>query len=175
MSHVVERFAQWAEDYRRQPLAPEVLHHAKRAVIDHRSDIYSAGIVVWELLAGRPLIQGGTVGEMVAMMANPKLPSLRDLRPEVSEAVEKMVLRALQPDPASRYSRADDFARAINEQLVREGLVVGAEDVGNYVRAMCPEEFAAVASDIPPIIPRYDLYASKDDWLNQRWTEMIAG
>lgn len=36
------------------------------------------------------------------------------------------------------------------------------------------EEFAAVSSDIPPIIPRYDLYQSKSDWLNQKWTEMIA-
>lgn len=37
-----------------------------------------------------------------------------------------------------------------------------------------PEEFAAVSSDIDPIIPRYDLYQSKSDWLNQKWTEMIA-
>jgi putative spermidine/putrescine transport system substrate-binding protein len=37
------------------------------------------------------------------------------------------------------------------------------------------EEFAAVASDIPPIIPRYDLYAEKGDWLNEKWTELIAG
>jgi putative spermidine/putrescine transport system substrate-binding protein len=40
---------------------------------------------------------------------------------------------------------------------------------------LTPEEFAAVASDIPPIIPRYDLYATKSDWLNQKWTELIAG
>jgi putative spermidine/putrescine transport system substrate-binding protein len=39
---------------------------------------------------------------------------------------------------------------------------------------LTPEEFAAVSSDIPPIIPRYDLYTSKADWLNQKWTEMIA-
>ena len=37
------------------------------------------------------------------------------------------------------------------------------------------EEFAAVGSDIPPIIPRYDLYVERDDWISQRWTEMIAG
>ncbi len=37
------------------------------------------------------------------------------------------------------------------------------------------EEFAAVSSDIDPIIPRYDLYQTKSDWLNQKWTEMIAG
>jgi putative spermidine/putrescine transport system substrate-binding protein len=38
-----------------------------------------------------------------------------------------------------------------------------------------PEEFAAVSSDIEPIIPRYDLYTSKSDWLNQKWTELIVG
>ena len=36
-------------------------------------------------------------------------------------------------------------------------------------------EFASVSSDIAPIVPRYDLYQSKSDFLNQRWTEMIAG
>jgi putative spermidine/putrescine transport system substrate-binding protein len=40
---------------------------------------------------------------------------------------------------------------------------------------LTPEEFAAVASDIPPIIPRYDMYAERGDWLDQKWTEMIAG
>lgn len=37
------------------------------------------------------------------------------------------------------------------------------------------EEFAAVSSDIDPIIPRYDMYQQKSDFLNQKWTEMIAG
>jgi putative spermidine/putrescine transport system substrate-binding protein len=37
------------------------------------------------------------------------------------------------------------------------------------------EEFASVSSDIDPIIPRYDLYQSKSDWLNQKWTELIVG
>lgn len=36
-------------------------------------------------------------------------------------------------------------------------------------------EFAACSSEIPPIIPRYDLYSAKSDWLNQKWTEMIVG
>ena len=35
-------------------------------------------------------------------------------------------------------------------------------------------EFNAVSSDIPPIIPRYDLYQTKSDWLNQKWTELIV-
>ncbi|HUH49484.1 MAG TPA: ABC transporter substrate-binding protein [Mycoplana sp.] len=36
-------------------------------------------------------------------------------------------------------------------------------------------EFGAVSSDIEPIIPRYDLYQTKSDWLNQKWTELIVG
>ena len=40
---------------------------------------------------------------------------------------------------------------------------------------LTPEEFAAVSSEIEPIIPRYDLYTTKADWLNQKWTEMIVG
>jgi serine/threonine-protein kinase len=111
--------------------------------VDHRSDIYSAGIIIWEMLAGRPLIQSGSMGEMVAQMANPAVPSLRPLRPEISPMLEQIVARALAKDPVARYARADEFSRALNELAVREQLTVGAEEVGNYVRAMCPEEFAA--------------------------------
>jgi eukaryotic-like serine/threonine-protein kinase len=121
-------------------MSPE---QAKGEQVDHRSDIYSAGIVIWELIAGRSLFLGGTVGEMVAQMAFPKPVSLRSIRPEVSETLDRVVMRALAADPAARYSRADDFSRALNELLVRENLSVSSEDVGNYVRSMCPEEFAA--------------------------------
>lgn len=40
---------------------------------------------------------------------------------------------------------------------------------------LTPEEFAAVSSDIDPIIPRYELYTAKADWINQKWTELIVG
>lgn len=40
---------------------------------------------------------------------------------------------------------------------------------------LTPDEFASVSSEIDPIIPRYDLYQSKSDWLNQKWTELIIG
>ncbi len=121
-------------------MSPE---QAKGEVVDHRSDIYSAGIVIWELIAGRPLFMGGTVGEMIAQMAFPKPVSLRTIRPEVPEALDRAVMRALVADSAGRYNRCDDFARALNEIAVRENISVSSEDVGNYVRSMCPEEFAA--------------------------------
>lgn len=47
--------------------------------------------------------------------------------------------------------------------------------VKREVLDLTPEEFAAVSSEIPAIIPRYDLYTAKSDWLNQKWTELIVG
>lgn len=111
--------------------------------VDHHSDIYSCGVVMWELLAGRPLIAHGTVGEMMAAMSNPSVPALHELRPDVDPALDAVVRRALAPNAGERYARADDFARALNEQFLRTAASFGAEELGNFVRSLCPEAFAS--------------------------------
>lgn len=62
---------------------------------------------------------------------------------------------------------------AIQAEMSRK--VGTAPTVRRDITDLTDEEFASVSSDIDPIIPRYDLYTSKADWLNQKWTEMIAG
>jgi putative spermidine/putrescine transport system substrate-binding protein len=47
--------------------------------------------------------------------------------------------------------------------------------INREVLDLSDEEFGAVSSEIPAIIPRYDLYTEKADWLNQKWTELIVG
>jgi putative spermidine/putrescine transport system substrate-binding protein len=49
-----------------------------------------------------------------------------------------------------------------------------APTVARSVTDLTDDEFASVSSDIAPIIPRYDLYQTKSDWLNQKWTELIV-
>lgn len=110
--------------------------------LDHRSDIYSCAVVVWEMLAGRGLVPHGTVGEMMAAMSHPVVPPLADFRPDVEPSLEAVLRRALAPSPADRYARADEFARALNAELLRSGNPIGAEEVGEFVRALCPEAFA---------------------------------
>jgi putative spermidine/putrescine transport system substrate-binding protein len=68
-----------------------------------------------------------------------------------------------------------DFMSQPEIQSLMSRRVGTAPTVRRDLLDLTDEEFAAVSSDIAPIIPRYDLYMSRGDWLNQQWTEMIAG
>ncbi|WP_336056572.1 ABC transporter substrate-binding protein [Nitratireductor sp. CH_MIT9313-5] len=68
-----------------------------------------------------------------------------------------------------------DFMCQPEIQSLMSRKVGTAPTLQRSVLELTDEEFAAVSSEIDPIIPRYDLYTSKADWLNQKWTEMIVG
>jgi len=81
----------------------------------------------------------------------------------------------------SQASQAIDQAHVFIDYMCRPEIqaklsrnVGTAPTVRRDLLDLSEEEFAAVASDIPPIIPRYDVHAEDSDWLNQAWTEMIA-
>ncbi len=67
-----------------------------------------------------------------------------------------------------------DFMSRPEMQALVARQVGTAPTVKRELTDLSDAEFAAVSSDIAPIIPRYDLYQSRSDWLNQKWTEMIV-
>jgi putative spermidine/putrescine transport system substrate-binding protein len=82
----------------------------------------------------------------------------------------------------SRASDKSDEAHVFIDFMSRpetQGLLsrkVGtAPTLARGVLDLTDEEFSAVSSEIDPIVPRYDLYTEKGDWLNQKWTELIVG
>ncbi len=82
----------------------------------------------------------------------------------------------------SKASKKVDEAHAFIDYMTQpsiQGLMsrkVGtAPTLERKVLDLSDKEFAAVSSEIEPIIPRYDLYVSKADWINQKWTELIVG
>ena len=81
--------------------------------LDARSDVYSLAAVLYELLAGEPPYTGATAQQIIVKRFTDPVPSVRKVRPNVPEAVDQAVQRALAPVPADRYASAAEFARAL--------------------------------------------------------------
>ncbi len=105
-----------------QYLSPE---QARGSPVDQTSDVYSVGVVLFELLTGQVPFTGDTPLEiaMKHLSEVPKPPS--EVRPEVPHDLDLVVLRALAKDPADRYRTADEMDADLARVL--EGLPVGEE------------------------------------------------
>ena len=86
---------------------------AGERTLDARSDIYSLGCLLYELLAGEPPHTGGSAMAVLARRFKEAPPRVRRQRPEVSSAVEQAIARALAVDPADRFASASAFADAL--------------------------------------------------------------
>jgi len=86
---------------------------AGAVTIDGRSDIYSLGCVLYEMLIGEPPFGGPTAQVIVARHSSAQLPGLRAVRTTIPEGLEFAVERALAKSPADRFATAAQFAEAL--------------------------------------------------------------
>ncbi len=87
------------------------------ASIDHRSDLYSLGISLFEMLTGKRPFQAATSRELMMKQVTEPAPSPRSLNPAVSEAAAQLVLRMLRKQPAERFKDYDELLAAIDRIL----------------------------------------------------------
>ncbi|MEO8903636.1 MAG: serine/threonine-protein kinase [Polyangiaceae bacterium] len=111
-------------------LSPEA---AQGLPVDAKTDIFAVGIILWELLAGRRLFMGETDLETVRLVQQAKVPSLRQINPNVTPELERVLNRALAGDPAARYQTARDFGRDLNNMLFDMGRAVSSFDIAKLV------------------------------------------
>ncbi len=92
-------------------MSPEQMQSSK--TVDARADIWALGVVLFELIAGRPPFLSDSLPDLVLQIANEPAPSLRAFRADVSVGLEAVILKCIEKDPRQRYSNVGELARAL--------------------------------------------------------------
>lgn len=96
-------------------LAPE---QVQRGIADVKSDIYSLGIVLFEMLTGKKPYEGETPIQIAYRHVHDRVPAPSTLTPAITKDVDMLVLRATAPDPGLRYQSAEEFQGSIRKSLL---------------------------------------------------------
>jgi len=102
--------------------------------LDGRTDLFSLGVVFFELLTGRRLFKAKTRDETIARVRRADVPSPRTYRPEISTDLEAILLKSLRALPDDRYDDAGQMLHAISSLMVGEGHRATNNDLAAFVR-----------------------------------------
>lgn len=118
-------------------MAPE---QAKKQIVDGRADVYSCGVMLWELLAWRALPQKGDPIERWRKAASPSWDPPSKVNPAVPRDVDELVLKALRKDPQDRYVSAMEFGKALRHARQRHAPGVTERDLGELLSRVFTKE-----------------------------------
>ena len=115
--------------------------------IDHRADLFSVGVILWEAVARRHMHGTASVYEILRSVVQGSLPSLREAAPNVPPELERIVKRALSRRPEDRYADASSFRDALLAFLDTRKRV-STRELGDRVSTMFAKERAEIAEVI---------------------------
>jgi serine/threonine protein kinase len=124
--------------------------------VDYRSDIFSLGIILYELTMGQRLFRGPADAVMKRIVEEKVAPPTA-VRRDFPAALELIVMRALEKRPDDRYQSAEEMRVDLEEFLADEGLRTGSRRMALYMKEIFPD---GPPGSRPPSVPRLDPVAA---------------
>jgi len=117
--------------------------------IDHRSDIFSLGLVMYEMLTGRKGFVGDSELSILEQVRSPRLVPLRDIDPSIPPEVERVVMKALKEDRDERFQTAGDVASELGGILQSIRPAPGAPELGAFLADLVGHERPVSTAAVP--------------------------
>lgn len=111
--------------------------------LDRRSDVFSIGIILHELLTGRRLFKRESVDKTLRAVVMAKVPAIREVVPEVDDALERIVAKALARNRDERYTDAAEMLDELSSYMFSRGIHVTSTDLSSYLHRLFASELEA--------------------------------
>jgi len=117
-------------------MSPE---QANGDVVDHRSDIFSAGIVLYELLTLRKMYEGDTF-QVLAKARNASFEPIENINPNYPKSIYGILTKALEKNPDRRYQSAESMLQDIDSFMVENSIRLYQKDLSSFMKYLFDEE-----------------------------------